>query len=172
MKIIIKDNLNIKNEEIHVKPTRVKMFILHNNEYVLISAFEGYQLPGGHVEEGEDLTIAVIREVEEETGIKLNKEEIPVPFFRIERYSKTESNQNKCSTIIYYYIETEKSINMGNRHLTEHEKSNNYDIKCIHKNNIEQELNYIINNSPNQGSRIVAEETLFAYNILKEELNV
>lgn len=171
MKIEIKDKLNIRNENMHVTPTRVKMFILNkNDEYILISAFDGYQLPGGHVETGEDISTAVKREVEEETGITLNNDEIPVPFFRIERYSKTEDNLNKCSTIIYYYIKTNKSFNLANRHLTDHEKENNYTISCIHKNNLEQELNRVITSSPNQGSRIVAEETLHAYNILKEQL--
>ncbi len=171
MKTEIIDTLNIKNETIHVKPTRVKMFILNEqDQYILISAFNGYQLPGGHVEDDEDLTNAVIREVQEETGIELDENEIPVPFFRVERYSITEDNKNKCATIIYYYIKTDKTYDLSKRNLTEHEKENNYSIFCVHKNDIEKELNNVINSSPNPGSRIVAEETLYAYQILKKEI--
>lgn len=171
MKIEIKDKLNIKDQLIQVNPIRVKMFILNNmNEFILISAFNGYQLPGGHVEEGENFEVAVMREVQEETGIILDENEIPVPFFKIDRYTKTDDDKNKCSSIIYYFIHTNKNYELNNRNLTEHEKENNYSISCIPKDKIEEELTRVINSSPNQGSRIVAEETLHAYEILKKEV--
>ena len=170
MKIEIKDKLNIKNEEMHVKPTRVKVFILNKNKFVLISAFDGYQLPGGHVEENENLLTAILREVKEETGIELNNNEIPTPFFRIERYSKTEGNLNKCSIIIYYYIQTNKNVDLNNRNLTDHEKENNYSLELVEKEEIENVLKTVMQSSSNAGSKIVAEETLYAYNILKETL--
>ena len=167
MKELIKDPLNIKNEEMHVTPTRVKMFILNSqNEYILISAFDGLQLPGGHVEGDEDITTAVIREVMEETGISLTEKEITEPFFKVARYSKTENNLNKCSTIIYYHIKTNKNYNLQNRNLTEHEIQNNYSIKSVPANNIEEALNNVIKNSSNEGSKVVAQETLFAYSQL------
>lgn len=171
MKTVIKDELNIRNEQIHVSPTRVKVFILNNkNQYVLISAFDGYQLPGGHVENNEDKTNAVIREVHEETGIVLDKSEVPVPFLKVKYYSKTDKNLNRCATIIYYYLKTNKTIDLNNRNLTEHEKENKYSVKCVDKFELEKELNRVASSSPNLGSRVVAEETLFAYNILKDEL--
>lgn len=122
-KIIIKDPLNIKNEPININTTRVKVFILNpDDQFVLISAFEGYQLPGGHVEEDEVLTTAVVREVSEETGINLKPNEILIPFFKIQSYKNTDENLNKSSTIIYYFIKTCKSVNIDSRNLTEHEK--------------------------------------------------
>ena len=89
MKIEIKDYDNIQKEEMHESPTRVKVFVLSNNQYILISAFDGFQLPGGHVEENENLTTATIREIKEETGIELAEHELPEPFFKIKRYKKT-----------------------------------------------------------------------------------
>ena len=171
MKTEIKDPLNIKNEVIHDNPIRVKMFILNEkNEYILIPAFEGYQLPGGHVEGNEDFKLAVIREVQEDTGIMLDENEVPVPFFRIERYSKKSDGTNRCATIIYYFIKTDKRHDLSKRNLTEHEKENNYSVCLIHKDNVEQELTKVINTSPNEGSRIVADETLYAFKILKKEI--
>ena len=171
MKTEIKDPLNIKNETIHANPIRVKVFILNDkDEFILIPAFEGYQLPGGHVEGDEDFKLAVIREVQEETGIVLDENEVPVPFFRIERYSKPQEDINKCSIIVYYFIKTTKTYDLSKRNLTEHEKENNYSVSLIHKDNVEQELLNVINTSPNMGSRTVAKETLYAFEVLKSEI--
>ena len=164
MKHIIKDIDNVKNKKIHKSETRVKMFILNNkDEFIMVSAFDGLQLPGGHVENNEDLSLAVIREVEEETGIKLTTKETPEPFCNIETYSKLSSKVNSLSSIFYYYIETDKAVNLTKRNLTEHEKKNNYSIQHVKKENFEKVLETIISSCPNPGSRIVAGETLFAY---------
>ena len=169
MKHIIKDEHNIKNKKIHKAVTRVKMFILNNNDdFIMVSAFDGLQLPGGHVENNEDLSLAVMREVEEETGIKLTQEETPEPFCNIETYSKLANKVNSLSSIFYYFIKTDKQVDLSKRNLTEHEKANNYAIKYINKEDLEKELESIINSCPNVGSRIVADETLFAYKILNK----
>ncbi len=169
MKHLVLDELNIKNEPMDKTVTRVKMFILNkNNEYVMVSAFDGLQLPGGHVENDEDLSLAVIREVEEETGIRLTEDETPVPFCKIERYTKSNDGTNRLSIIHYYFIKTQKEVDLSKRNLTEHEKENNYSIKFIKKEDLENELETLIQSCPNLGSRVVAGETLFAYKILNE----
>ena len=169
MKRIIKDENNIRNKKLHKTVTRVKMFILNNhNEFIMVSAFEGLQLPGGHVENDEDLSLAVIREVEEETGIKLSENETPKPYCNIETYSKLANKINSLSSIFYYFIETDKNVDLSKRNLTEHEKENNYSIKYVKQEDMEKELEKIINTCPNLGSRIVASETLFAYKTLVE----
>lgn len=169
MKSYIINPDNLKENELNEKVTRVKCFLISGDHFVLVSAMGGYQLPGGHVEENEDLQTAVLREINEETGIELDLEEITSPFYEIKRYKQNEqTNSKRLSKIIYYYIKTNKKPNKNKRNLTEHEKLNNFNLKLVHKDLFEQTILNLYNSEPETFNGIIAKEIIEAYNILKE----
>ena len=173
MEIQIKNLDNLKDTEIHDFVTRVKIFLVNNNEIIIANCNGCYQLPGGHAEEGEDLISTVKREIEEETGISLNLEEITPPFFEVRKYTKNHdrNGRNKLSKIVYYLVYTNKKPDLNKIHLTEHEKENNFKIDLIPLNNFESTLQNIINNSNVEVNKIIAAETLFAFKELEKFLN-
>lgn len=74
-KIYNTDNLSIK--DIDEKTTRARAIIVNSNKEVLMCYSNGrkhYEFPGGHLEFGENLTKGLKRELLEETGIEIGKE--------------------------------------------------------------------------------------------------
>ncbi len=73
------DNLTKKANEEGIKRYVVGAVILYDSKVLLLQRpkddFMGgiYELPSGKVEEGEELDIALFREVEEETGLNISK---------------------------------------------------------------------------------------------------
>ena len=82
MKTLIFNESNLQEKDIDEIVTRVKVFLVNNkNELNYAISNAGVQLPGGHVESGEEYIETVKREIKEEVGIELEDEEISKPFF-------------------------------------------------------------------------------------------
>lgn len=170
MHTTIYNDYNLNEEDMTLKSTRVKFFMLNSRrELMTVSSNGGIQLPGGHVEDGENLLDACIREISEETGINLDKSEIPQPFFNVKYYRKNYHNtgENKLVEIFYYAINSDKKYNKQNINLTEHEKSINFEIISIPLDNFEDIIIDIKDNSEKEINRIIANEILEAYEIYK-----
>lgn len=170
MHTIIHNPNNLKEEDLSLKSTRVKFFMRNsNNEILAVSSNGGIQLPGGHIEDNEDVLDACVREIMEETGIILDRNEIPEPFFDVKYYRENfhNSGQNKLVEIFYYAIKTDKKYNKQNIRLTEHEKSIDFKIISIPLCKFEETIENIKNNADKEINRVIANEILEAFEIYK-----
>ena len=149
---IVTNNNNLKESDINEIVVRVKAVLINsNNEVLLGCSSNDYQFLGGHLEENENLIDALNREIEEETGIKLNlKNE---KYFAIATgYWKDHPKKGiNRKTIIYYFkIHTDLKPNLNNTSYTEGEKKGNFSLKYIPIDKLEEEL---INNVKKYGDK-------------------
>lgn len=103
---------------------------------------EKYTFIAVHVEENETLTMALIRELREETGIVLNNQDI-----KIEKWNKNHFNTGKnCLSEIYYYsFYTDYRIDKEKMNLDDSEKSKNFFLKYMDIAEFYDYLHYQIN---------------------------
>lgn len=130
---IIKNNNNLNEFEINNTVTRVKALIINSNNQILLGhSYCEYQFPGGHVENNEELIPALIRELQEETGLIYDKKDIE-PFALLKRYYENYPDKNTNTKIIIYYyiIKSDKIPNLNNTNYTEEEKDGNYKLRYI-----------------------------------------
>lgn len=167
MKEVIYNYDNLKDNEIDEIVIRCKGLIINdNNEIMLGYSHNTYQFPGGHLEENETLVDCLKREINEETGIILEDNEINKNIIeKNTHYTRNyhNTNKNRKNEIYYYIIKTNKTFNMNNSHLDKNEIDGNYTIKIINLNNVEKVL---IDSIPlNKINEIIVEEML---DVIKE----
>lgn len=165
MKEILYNYDNLTMEDIDETIIRTKGLIINdNNEITLGYAHKTYQFPGGHLEEGESLEECLLREVQEETGIKI-EDAILKPFEKITYYSKNYhgSGKNRENEIYYYIIKTNAKYDMDNANLDEWEKDGNFVVKTFPIDSIEKVLIDSIPDNPS--NEVIVEEML---DIIKE----
>lgn len=142
MREVIYNNDNILDKDINKVITRSKVLLINSkNKLTLAFSDNVYHFVGGHLEENETLSEALVREVKEETGIELKSQEYK-PFFKITQIFKDYPSINKTNKYEYYYfvIETDELPNLNNTNLTEEEINENFELRTIHLDEIESVL--------------------------------
>lgn len=143
MKVLVSNNYNLKEEDMTEVVKRVKILLVNSKKEILLGySYNNYQFPGGHVEENENLIEAVYREIEEETGIFLDKDNTIKPFAVHYGYYKDwpSINKNRKIEIYYYEIKTDKVPNLDNTKYTENEKEGNFQLRYINLDDVESVL--------------------------------
>ncbi len=170
MKKIIVNKNNLKDEDITDFVKKVKLLIVNSkNEILLAYQRNGYEFPGGTNEENEELYQTVMRELLEETGIKLKIDGIE-PFACMKGYYKDwpEEGRNKKIEIYYYEVRTDDKPNLDNTKYTDSEREGNFELRYIPLVNVENE---IIENTKKHGDRKgIAKEMLRALQIYKNNM--
>lgn len=134
-------------DDIDKKVIRVKVLIFNSDSKILLCNVEGkYTFIGGHVEENETLTMALIRELKEETGIVLNNQDFK-SFIKIEKWNKNHFNtgRNCLSEIYYYSLYTDYRIDKEKMNLGDSEKNKNFFLKYMDIAEFYDYLHYQIN---------------------------
>lgn len=142
MKKIINNPENLSKDEIQLTTKKVRAIIIDNSNNIFITKYaDMYMLPGGKVDNNEKDRDTLIRELNEELGIKFDNEEI-TPFITFENYIKnypivnSDKKENKLNITTYYIIKTDKKFNKDNIKLTEKEKQNNFSVISMNLDNI------------------------------------
>jgi 8-oxo-dGTP pyrophosphatase MutT (NUDIX family) len=113
MKEIIINDDNLKIDDIEKIKKKARAILIKDNKILVGVYSDVVMLPGGGAEKGEDINDTLIRELEEETGIKYNIEDFKQSF-NITCYQKdypTRSGKNVNRLVsTYYYIGEFKGI--------------------------------------------------------------
>ncbi|HHV81189.1 MAG TPA: NUDIX hydrolase [bacterium] len=88
--------------------------IENNDVYLLmiLDRFGKWTFPKGKIEEGESLEETAIRELEEETGIKVKIEQ----YIRETNYSYTDENRGTIEKTVYWYLGRAESEEINPRY--------------------------------------------------------
>lgn len=107
--------------------------IIENNEGCIAISVEGGKciFPGRKCEKEEDEQVAIVREIEEETGIKINTSQIKKILDLETIYDnfydyRTKSEKPRHTLTTYYYVKTSEKINEQKANLTEGEIEQNF----------------------------------------------
>ena len=167
--VINKNNLELKDiNEFVYRPRAI--IINSNNEILLGFCNHTYQFPGGFLEDNETLIEGLKREILEETGILLNDKEIIKQICTIEYLNKNypRNDNNRLTKFSYYYVVTDKKVNLNNTNFDEWEKKNNFKLKYVFISDFEKVLNETINDNPM--NKMIYKDMMMVFNLLKKEI--
>jgi 8-oxo-dGTP pyrophosphatase MutT (NUDIX family) len=141
MKEIIINDHQLKDEDIESKVVRVKGLILNSKGKILLAYNNNtYQFPGGHKEDNEGMNECIVREIKEETGIKLTVSE--EPFLCIETYDSDYFGTGKkvINSIYYYRFFTDEVPNFEETQYDELELATEFHLFYVSFNHLESFL--------------------------------
>lgn len=169
-KIVINKN-NLEQKDINEFVYRPRAIIINSNNEILLGFCNNtYQFPGGFLEDNETLIEGLKREILEETGILLNDNEIIKQICTIEYLNKDypRKDNNRLTKFSYYYVVTDKKVNLNNTNYDEWEKKNNFKLKYVSSENFEKVLNETINDNPM--NKMIYKDMMMVFNLLKKEM--
>lgn len=165
--MIVKNIDNIKYDTLIKKARGI---LIDENDYLYVSKInDSYLFPGGGVEDGESDDETILRELEEEVGIKLdNLISLGTIIHYHEKFPNLKIDKNNVSNrinIIHYYFKKINSKDVGKPHYTEYELNNNLTIVKIKLDDL---MKLITTHS--EGYKVYTdEEILAALNLAKNK---
>ena len=161
MSIVINED-NLQLPEIEEHKTKVRAFLVDSNDNVLVANYgDVFLLPGGSVDEGENLESATIRELHEETGADYSSEDLDyldvVEYYQKD-YPKREGITQNRLVKTHYYVAGYKGLTRDNQTLTEKEQKDNFRLELIPLRELEERI--LSSKSNNPRSNYFAKELL------------
>lgn len=125
---------NLKKEEIDKVVRKVRAFVIdENTNQVLLVHYAGlYMLPGGSIDKGEEVHVALEREILEESGMEIDCSFLE-PFLKISSYDKNYFDRksgtiNRLTETLFFEVVTNQGIDESKKKLTTSEKESNHHI--------------------------------------------
>ena len=134
METIIINDTNLQNRDIHKVGNKVRAVLLRDKN-ILISHYGGVVLlPGGSIDKNETKEEAIIRELEEETGILYNMDELEelltIRYYQPNYPTRDNTVINRLM-ITSYYLANYKGIDLNNLKRTDKEIKGNFNLELI-----------------------------------------
>lgn len=175
MKITINPENLIPNENWQVFH-KVRAIIENEKREFMISNEGGkYIFPGGKREKGETNIEAIQREIEEETGIKLNPEDF-TEILELEALYKnfydyrTKTLRPRYTSTIYYYVKCSEKIDASKMKLTYGEINEGFKIAFVNQERLLQML-VEDHSSAKNGIFFDEENQIIVHYVLKDTLS-
>ena len=162
MKEVIYNKDNLKEEEITELVIRTKALLINDDNIFIENENNVFQFPGGHLEENETFEECLKREIEEESGIEIDLNDIKGPFVKVIYMNRNwpEEGKNRKNEIYYYVVKTNKEPDLSKTNLTEGEKENNFKIE---KFPLDKVIQIIKDNIPNNEiNKIISRDMIIA----------
>ncbi len=128
MQKIVNNLANLIDEDINVTTDKVRALIINdNNEIFIIKYADIYMLPGGKLDDGENASLALKRELKEELGIDVDTQDM-FPLMEITNYLKdypvrnSNNTTNKKTKTTYYVIKGNYALDLKSNCLTKAEE--------------------------------------------------
>ena len=139
MNLIVINDDNLSDNDIHKIGNKVRAILLLDNK-ILVSHYGGViLLPGGSIDKGETIDDAIIRELQEETGIiyDLNqlKKILTIKYYQSNYPTRNNEVMNRLM-ITHYYLGQFKGIDLNNIKRTEQEIKDNFNLELINLNDL------------------------------------
>ncbi len=162
MKEVIYNRDNLKEEDMTETVIRTKALLINGDSIFIGNENSVFQFPGGHLEENESFEECLKREIEEESGIKIDLNDIKGPFMKVIYMNRNwpEEGTNRKNEIYYYVVKTNKEPDLSKTNLTEGEKENNFKIE---KFPLDKVVQIIKDNIPNnEKNKIISRDMIIA----------
>ena len=152
MKQIVYNGSDVTDEEVDRVVNKVRGVVINKNGQIMLCRNAGiYLLPGGSIEENEDLVQGLKREIFEEGGEMQIDESRTTPFLQIKSYNRNYYDRklkrpiNRLTVTSFFETYTEDDIVPEKLHLTESEKEKKFMPFFTNLSSVD----YIISSNPN-----------------------
>lgn len=148
--IINEDGLSI--HDINEFNSKVRAILIDENNRILIANYgKVILLPGGSIDNGENVDEAIERELEEELGVKYNRNELDyltnLKYFQ-KNYPKRDGSFNNRLIETHYFVGKYKGISSSTQSLTEKEKKDGFALELVELSELEDIVLQNQNNNP------------------------
>lgn len=160
------NNENLKIEDVTDFGSKARAILLTNDNQILIANYGGnYLLPGGSVNNNENITDTIKRELSEELGLIYNENElnfIGTIYHFQKNYPKRNGTTANRIIKTSIFIGDLKSTNFENKKLTVKEKNDGFNLVLVTLDALKQ---MVLNNPSNNPRKIFFQEEMeFIYN--------